>query len=96
MSDVLPYMSLRNQMVKRQMTRKVAKLFMNGRSQAVRIPKEFRFEGSEVYIEKDGDRVILSPKGASSWREFFEDTQTVSDDFSVEPRDMLAEERDWS
>ena len=78
------------------MTRRVAKLFKNGRSQAVRIPKEFRFEGTEVYIEKDGDRVILSPKRESSWREFFEDPRTVSDDFSVEPRDMLAEERDWS
>ncbi|MBL8450000.1 MAG: AbrB/MazE/SpoVT family DNA-binding domain-containing protein [Dechloromonas sp.] len=39
-----------------------AKLFQNGRSQAVRLPKAFRFEGvSEVLIEKDGDRVILSP-----------------------------------
>ena len=83
-------------MVERQMPRKVAKLFKNGRSQAVRIPKEFRFEGSEVYIEKDGDRVVLSPKKDSSWREFFENPLTVSDDFSVEPRDMPAEERDWS
>ena len=80
------------------MARKVAKLFKNGRSQAVRIPKEFRFEGSEVYIEKEGDRVrvVLSPKRASSWREFFENVPVVSDDFSVEPRDMPAEERDWS
>ncbi|MYD52344.1 MAG: AbrB/MazE/SpoVT family DNA-binding domain-containing protein [Dehalococcoidia bacterium] len=78
------------------MTRKVAKLFMNGRSQAVRIPKEFRFEGSEVYIEKDGNRVVLSPKKDSIWREFFEKVPAVSDDFSVEPRDMPAEERDWS
>lgn len=39
-----------------------AKLFTNGRSQAVRLPKAFRFEGvSEVIIERDGDRVILSP-----------------------------------
>jgi len=39
-----------------------AKLFFNGRSQAVRLPKAFRFEGvSEVFIERDGDRVILSP-----------------------------------
>lgn len=39
-----------------------AKLFLNGRSQAVRLPKEFRFEGqAEVCIERDGDRVILSP-----------------------------------
>lgn len=39
-----------------------AKLFLNGRSQAVRLPKAFRFEGmTEVLIERDGDRVILSP-----------------------------------
>lgn len=39
-----------------------AKLFQNGRSQAVRLPKAFRFEGlTEVYIERDGDRIILSP-----------------------------------
>jgi antitoxin VapB len=38
-----------------------ASLFMNGRSQAVRLPKEFRFEGSHVYAKKDGNRVILSP-----------------------------------
>ena len=39
-----------------------AKLFQNGRSQAVRLPKSFRFEGqAEVYIERDGDRIILSP-----------------------------------
>ena len=39
-----------------------AKLFQNGSSQAVRLPKAFRFEGvTEVYIERDGDRVILSP-----------------------------------
>jgi antitoxin VapB len=40
----------------------LAKLFLNGRSQAVRLPKAFRFEGmTEVLIERDGDRVILSP-----------------------------------
>jgi antitoxin VapB len=39
-----------------------AKIFLNGRSQAVRLPKAFRFEGmNEVFIERDGDRIILSP-----------------------------------
>ena len=38
-----------------------AKLFMHGRSQAVRLPKEFRFEGTEVKICKVGDKVILEP-----------------------------------
>jgi antitoxin VapB len=44
-----------------------AKLFLNGRSQAVRLPKAFRFEGLvEVLIERDGDRVILSPPHKAS------------------------------
>jgi antitoxin VapB len=38
-----------------------AKLFMHGRSQAVRLPKEFRFEGTEVKVSKIGDKVILEP-----------------------------------
>ena len=38
-----------------------AKLFLNGRSQAVRLPKEFRFEGDEVFIKKVGDSVVLIP-----------------------------------
>jgi antitoxin VapB len=38
-----------------------AKIFMHGRSQAVRLPKEFRFSGSEVRVSKLGDKVILEP-----------------------------------
>ena len=39
-----------------------AKLFLNGRSQAVRLPKAYRFDGlTEVYIQREGDRIILSP-----------------------------------
>lgn len=37
------------------------KLFRNGRNQAVRIPKEFEFEGDEAILKKDGDRLILEP-----------------------------------
>ena len=46
---------------------------MNGRSQAVRLPAEFRFEGKEVYIERQGDTVILRPKPESlgQWLEDF-------------------------
>lgn len=40
---------------------KKAKLFMNGRSQAVRLPKEFRFSGSEVFIERRGEELVLRP-----------------------------------
>ncbi len=46
-----------------------ATLFMNGRSQAVRLPKEFRFEGTHVYVRKEGDRVILSPDD-DRWERF--------------------------
>ncbi|MBA3493028.1 MAG: AbrB/MazE/SpoVT family DNA-binding domain-containing protein [Gammaproteobacteria bacterium] len=42
------------------MPNQTAKLFNNGRSQAVRLPAEFRFEGAEVYIHKEGEQVILS------------------------------------
>jgi len=50
-----------------------AKLFMHGRSQAVRLPKEFRFDGSEVQVSRVGDRVILEPLArpafdAKAWR----------------------------
>ena len=51
-----------------------AKLFMHGRSQAVRLPKEFRFEGTEVRVSRIGDRVILEaiqkpPFNVKAWRE---------------------------
>jgi antitoxin VapB len=50
-----------------------AKLFMHGRSQAVRLPKEFRFEGTEVRVSKVGDKVVLEPVerkpfDAAAWR----------------------------
>jgi virulence-associated protein VagC len=56
------------------MRRQTAKLFMNGRSRAVRLPAGFRFEGSEVFISRAGEKVILSPK-PTSWDAFFEATE---------------------
>ena len=48
--------------------RSTAKVFMTGRSQAVRLPKEFRFKCDEVRIRKEGDAVILEPlSGDWSW-----------------------------
>ena len=44
-----------------------AKIFTNGRSQAVRLPREFRFAGKEVAIRKEGDAVILEPVGKRTW-----------------------------
>ncbi|MEO1483763.1 MAG: type II toxin-antitoxin system VapB family antitoxin [Myxococcota bacterium] len=48
-----------------------AKLFKNGRSQAVRLPKDFRFEGDEVEISRKGDSVILSPVKRSFTDQFW-------------------------
>jgi antitoxin VapB len=44
-----------------------AKLFINGRSQAVRLPKAFRFDGTEVYIKKTPEGVLLMSKDKSPW-----------------------------
>lgn len=47
---------------------KTAKVFQQGNSQAVRLPKEFRFQEHEVYIRREGDTVVLIPKPATRWR----------------------------
>ncbi len=56
-----------------------AKLFENGRSQAVRLPKEYRFDADEVMIGKIGDIVILSPK-TDNWDSFMKALDLFSDD----------------
>ena len=69
---------------------RTAKLFRNGRSQAVRLPADLRFEGSEVYIRRDsttGD-VILSRR-PESWRDFFALMKTID-----VPEDFLADRQD--
>jgi antitoxin VapB len=61
-------------------TTRIAKLFKNGASQAVRLPAEFRFDGDEVYVTRDertGDVVLSNRPGAQSWAEFFEFMTTV-------------------
>ena len=50
----------------------LAKVFQNGRSQAIRIPKEFRVDTTEVYIEKVGDTLVIRPKKEDKWDSFFE------------------------
>ena len=54
-------------------------LFTNGRSQAVRIPKELRFEGREVSIRRLGDGVLLVPVKASTWPEGFFESILIDD-----------------
>ena len=59
-----------------------AKIFASGRSQAIRLPKDFRFQGSEVYIRKERGRVILSEKPQKAWAQIFNDFNG-DPDFSV-------------
>ena len=71
-----------------------AKLFENGRSQAVRLPKEYRFSGDEVAINKFGDIVILMPK-ENPWAGFLNSLVLFSDDFKENGREQpAAQERD--
>ncbi len=84
---------------------RTAKLFLNGRSQAVRLPKEFRFEGElEVAISREGNKVILEPiaatKSLETWEEFLalakanpvEDFLLDRDQIPPQERDLFSEE----
>jgi antitoxin VapB len=76
---------------------RTAKLFLNGRSQAVRLPADFRFEGSEVFIRQDeatGD-VVLSHR-PESWDNFFKLRQEAKspDEFMADRRDEAPQKRD--
>ena len=71
----------------------IAKLFISDNSQAVRLPDEFRFEGNEVYIYREGDRIILSPK-PRGWRDFFENPVYPTEDFMGERVDLPLQDKD--
>ena len=62
-----------------------AKVFKNGRSQAIRLPKECRFSSDEVVVNKIGDVVILLPK-ENKWDSFMRAIDLFSDDFMADER----------
>ncbi len=72
---------------------KTAKLFKNGESQAVRLPKEFRFSGTEVMIHRVGDAVVLLPK-AKSWDTLFGSLAKFSPDFMTLREQSPPQERE--
>ena len=74
------------------MTR-TAKIFMNNRSQAVRLPKEFQFKTSEVSIRKQGSDVILSAR-PENWSGYFATGPVASETFMDGIEDLPAQERD--
>ena len=64
-----------------------AKLFQNGRSQAVRLPKEYNFKGDDVFIQKVGETVILFPKDRAC-ETFLEGLNGFTDDFMATGREQ--------
>ena len=70
-----------------------AKLFMNGRSQAVRLPKAFRFEGEEVEVVRVGDGVLLRPI-RPGWDAFFSQESAFDESFLEERDDQPPQERE--
>lgn len=70
-----------------------AKIFENGRSQAVRLPKEYRFEGDNVYIKKIDDVVMLIPKD-KLWKTFKASLDNFSEDLHFERDNEYPQERE--
>ncbi|TXJ19578.1 AbrB/MazE/SpoVT family DNA-binding domain-containing protein [Brachyspira aalborgi] len=59
-----------------------AKIFNNGHSQAVRLPKEFRFESKEVIIRKVENGVLLMSQDKNIWKNWFDNLEEFSEDFA--------------
>ena len=69
-----------------------AKVFMNNRSQAVRLPKEFQFKTSEVFIRRQGDEVILSAR-PNDWSGYLASSLAASEEFMEGVEDLPVQER---
>jgi antitoxin VapB len=72
---------------------KTAKIFQNGQSQAVRLPKEFRFKDDHVYVKKSGNVVMLIP-AKDSWESLFESLDKFSDDFMTKRKQPKGQTRE--
>jgi len=79
-----------------------AKLFMSGRSQAIRLPAKLRLAATEVQIEQIGDALLIRPEPAPGqnmgvWlQNFYDSTQALPDAFLADRQDAPAQTRDWS
>jgi antitoxin VapB len=72
---------------------RTAKVFMNNRSQAVRLPKEFQFQSREVFIRREGNDIILSPR-PENWSAYLETGPVASSAFMEDVEDLPVQERD--
>ena len=70
-----------------------AKIFMNNRSQAVRLPKDFQFRTQEVFIKKEGSAVVLSPR-PFDWSAYLEAGPVASSHFMEGIDELPVQERD--
>ncbi len=73
--------------------RRTAKIFLNNRSQAVRLPKEFQFNTPEVFIRKEGSDVVLSPR-PSDWSSYLAEGPVASEDFMQDVEKLPPQERE--
>lgn len=71
---------------------RTAKIFMNNRSQAVRLPKEFQFSTAEVFIRQQGDEVILSAR-PKDWAAYLASSPVASEEFMEGVEDLPVQER---
>ncbi|MFW6011072.1 MAG: antitoxin [Desulfosalsimonas sp.] len=72
---------------------RIARLFRNGKNQAVRLPREFEMKASEVIIRKQGTSLILTPK-PKTWQDYFASAQLLDDDFPEDISDLPFETRE--
>ncbi len=72
---------------------RTAKIFLNNRSQAVRLPKDFQFTVSEVFIRRQGNDVVLSPR-PSNWESYLAGGPVAPADFMAGIEDLPVQERD--
>ena len=72
---------------------KTAKLFQNGQSQAVRLPKEFRFDDDHVFVKKSGNAVVLLP-AKNSWDTLVHSLDKFTDDFMTDRKQPKAQKRE--
>lgn len=71
---------------------RTAKLFFTNRSQAVRLPKDFQFNADEVFIWRDGENVVLSPK-PSSWNDYLDNGPVAPTDYMDDVDNLPVQER---
>jgi len=72
-----------------------AKVFKNGSSQAIRIPKEYRVDSDEVYIEKVGEILTIKPKYKNKWDDFFEKLDSIdTSDFLTNRNQLPIQQRE--